>query len=1258
MRPLIILMLIGVFGVCYFEMTFADITIDGETVHVETDNYAVQFNRGTITHIHNKLTAETYTLPHGNLSGKRGQTGILRTETGRDVNPRELLLTEAKQHSAVEAEIRFEQGGNAVLLFIAVDPDTGELLIKQEGISDGMGVYGVQWGLGNLNVRNLQLLLPAQGGQVIDATSTITSRGFNYPGNWEAQLAIIQGEQGGFYVRGSDETFQFKRLTCQKDSESFALGFQTHNQAPWDALSSAQSVTWRLKTYAGDYRVPAAIYRDWMEQMFSPWRLSDRAAWVEDIGLVVILVLDIETLNQLVEQVDPSKTLLYLVGWREAGYDENYPDYTAIDGFGDFVKAAHEHGFRVMPHVNLVGLSAYHPLYAEFQQYQFRDPWSEALIGWWWDRTSSPHRHAWINNASSQFRNLLVQQLKRVWETYNVDAFHLDISHVVVNDANGLIEGLNSSQGNVLMHQELAEAMPGVVFSGEHLHEVTFFRENFAQRWKLPPDATPHPISAFLFSRYTRPYGYLGLPVLERDLLDYQTFLNSYESWGVLPTVRIWGLEELNGPLTQQMLAVARQWQKLGLTPDFESDWGVGTLFQYITEAGEAVIYQHTPSGSTFVLPNDAGYERVFGVTQAQTHRNLPHWRAYNETTLLGLDPNKSYLLSDVSRDLRQVHINSLPLDVSVMETRVTDHAALFRLERTDSSLEVDLLSQLHLVRTGIVVDETELPLGRGATFIKSRSTLAGITKDEIHAPPFYQGGSGDTFGEFALPMPDSADIQLQFSIGLWEGSERSDGVTFIVSVAGDEIFRQHHNQQKWHPITLDLSPYRGKLVKLRFTTTPGPNGNASWDWAVWGEPKIISKPDNSLTKVSFFSPVEPTASLPDTLRYTGSGYYILDILLPAQILFFLAPGQQVVPPYNLRETQFTAGFLFDGIFQMENVWDSVKRTTVENLNGERKPSIFAHPPINGQTILQFPLHLPQSQELTFSFSMVLQDNRCSNGVLFQVLLNGQKRFEHLIESPDWIDADFSLSEFAGQTVLLELVTDPNGSNSCDWAHWVDLMITVAEPEPNGDVNQDGTVNVFDMILVARSFGEHPPTNLQADVNKDGKVDILDLVFVAENLSQNAAAPSQMDLIKSIPSTAKGIIAAQRALSELEAMPNKSQRIQLAIQLLQHYLSTAELNVQETKLLPNHPNPFNPDTWIPYQLSESTGVTVKIYDVSGHLVRTIEVGHKSVGYYLTRERAVYWDGCNQNGEPVSSGVYFYTLTAGDYTQTRRMVIVK
>ena len=219
-----------------------------------------------------------------------------------------------------------------------------------------------------------------------------------------------------------------------------------------------------------------------------------------------------------------------------------------------------------------------------------------------------------------------------------------------------------------------------------------------------------------------------------------------------------------------------------------------------------------------------------------------------------------------------------------------------------------------------------------------------------------------------------------------------------------------------------------------------------------------------------------------------------------------------------------------------------------------------------------------------------------------------------------------------------------------------EIGITMEGQLAAADVNRDGWVNVLDLIVVAQSFGEQPPSNPLADTNKDGAVNLLDLVFVAGHLSQNAAAP--IALAKSIPSTAKEVTAAQRALTELEAMPNKTPHVKIVIELLRHYLSIADRNVQETELLLNYPNPFNPDTWIPYQLAEGATVTVKIYDVTGSLVRTINVGHKPVGYYLTRERAVYWNGRNESGEPVSSGVYFYTLNTDTYTQTRRMVIVK
>ena len=96
----------------------------------------------------------------------------------------------------------------------------------------------------------------------------------------------------------------------------------------------------------------------------------------------------------------------------------------------------------------------------------------------------------------------------------------------------------------------------------------------------------------------------------------------------------------------------------------------------------------------------------------------------------------------------------------------------------------------------------------------------------------------------------------------------------------------------------------------------------------------------------------------------------------------------------------------------------------------------------------------------------------------------------------------------------------------------------------------------------------------------------------------------------------------------------------------------------ETSLLPNYPNPFNPETWIPYQLAKPADVSVSIYAADGKLVRTLGLGHKQAGIYYDKSRAVYWDGKNRQGEPVASGIYFYTLTAGDFTATKKMLIRK
>ena len=215
-----------------------------------------------------------------------------------------------------------------------------------------------------------------------------------------------------------------------------------------------------------------------------------------------------------------------------------------------------------------------------------------------------------------------------------------------------------------------------------------------------------------------------------------------------------------------------------------------------------------------------------------------------------------------------------------------------------------------------------------------------------------------------------------------------------------------------------------------------------------------------------------------------------------------------------------------------------------------------------------------------------------------------------------------------------------------------EVVITVEGRLATGDVNRDGQVNILDMVLVARHFGKTVPPDSNVDLNGDGVVNIQDLIIVASNLGEStvSAAPSFVANGELNPA----MIQAWIAQAQIEN--DGSLAFQQGIANLQRLL--ALLIPEETALLPNYPNPFNPETWIPYQLSEPAEVTLTIYAVNGTKVRTLALGLMPAGIYQSRSRAVYWDGRNNVGEPVASGVYFYTLTAGEFTSTRKMLIRK
>ncbi len=194
--------------------------------------------------------------------------------------------------------------------------------------------------------------------------------------------------------------------------------------------------------------------------------------------------------------------------------------------------------------------------------------------------------------------------------------------------------------------------------------------------------------------------------------------------------------------------------------------------------------------------------------------------------------------------------------------------------------------------------------------------------------------------------------------------------------------------------------------------------------------------------------------------------------------------------------------------------------------------------------------------------------------------------------------------------------TDDSSTSSNDGTLYGDAKIVPLDWfQPKvGDVSGDGTISAYDAALILQYV-----------------IGLIDKFPATSPISQ----------------AAQKYISGEISIDELDSILQKW-----------GYPSVFKLLGLENQLLQNYPNPFNPETWIPFKLAQSAPVTINIYDVKGQLLRALHIGNKGAGIYVTKDKAAYWDGMDTLGEKVGSGIYFYTLQAGDFSATRKMLIVK
>jgi hypothetical protein len=964
----------------------------------------------------------------------------------------------------------------------------GDVVLTQTVASKEPGVVDVGWGFGGVSSQDVQVIVPGYSGTAFGRNRGTPFRelGFSWPASWEAGLVLLQMEKGGFIIWGKDPDWRFKRFRLRHAKGEFSLLFETEAVAPFDAVTDLVSVPWHIDAYQGDWRQGASIYRQWLRDRLKPPTLGARSPrWVGEATAMVICGMDVETIRELAKQVVPQRTVLYVPGWRRDGYDKNYPDYTPLPEFVPFVQEAHRLGFRVMAHVNYFGCDPKHPLYQTFEPYQLRTAGSDKKEWWTWPRDlkegeEPPIKFAYIHPGCRAWREELVRRFSKLVQETGVDALHLDQTLHITNHNRGRVDGMTVPEGNLALHRDLRDALPEVALSGEGLDEVTFVHEAFAQRhaphavnhtkktWDYRFIRCAHPICSYLFSPHTTINGYLGMSNPNSGAL-WDAWVQSYELWGVIPTFARPSPKQLAAPEMRASLTLEELslWTRHRLFPDFDDPGTTDTRLVWRGDQATAVV-EHSPTGGSRVRFRTGGkdrtlYEYASGVRTLTTDSVLPNWLAYRDGTYLGLSPANTYLLVPDAPRPKGIHFRELPPALSIREARANAMMLTADLVSPDAGLVKDLVADIDEAETTIIGPGGPLPLADGASFQPERISDEWGVHPAIFAHPPWKNRRPDTqlpdttCGTFRVRLPKTETCAFTVGLALrGQAESKSDGVTFRVLVNGKTLLDRHYGNAKWEHHDIDLSAYRGQEIQLALCTSPGPDNNLQFDWALWGDPAIRATAEPARLPVELSSPTpirtaldgQGVVPLTPLSQENGQYQYRCAPLLPGPVTALLQEATPVRLPCELAELPFIVSVLdaTGSPSRSAPAFARVHPGKAASLGVERT-GLHAHPPGSGQTVADFTLRLPAEGKPRLQFAVGIRDGSRSSGCRFLVRANGRTVWQTLVNKVDgWHEAAVDLSPYAGQPLVLSLAVDPAGPYNYDWAFWAEPRIVDASP--------------------------------------------------------------------------------------------------------------------------------------------------------------------------------------------------------------------
>jgi hypothetical protein len=425
----------------------------------------------------------------------------------------------------------------------------------------------------------------------------------------------------------------------------------------------------------------------------------------------------------------------------------------------------------------------------------------------------------------------------------------------------------------------------------------------------------------------------------------------------------------------------------------------------------------------------------------------------------LGLDPADQYWLDPPSQNPTLAHVTGLPSGARLGlgdGTLVTSQFSYFQVQ-PPASTTFNFLNNLWSATTGVTYQGIDGPLSGGATATLTQMTVGGVTNNAVFTqPPYTAQGPGTVFFQYTVPIPASGGVMLSFAAGIIDSAigKRNGPMSFSVAINGTVLWSQNVSTGGWQTGSVDLAAYRGQTIEVRFITGGGPSNDTSYGWGGWSEMQLEAAGVDTLGAISLSVPAGVTASdigAPGANASLNNGTATVTGL-PAggTILVLNGAASAVSAGSSLLNLPFTLSQSSSGTLAGPAVGAYAGTGVIGSTTsgGITKPTtLYAFGPQNGQTIFSWLVALPSSPSLALSFSTAYWDGYApaSQGYLMSVRINGAILWQHNVNAGSgWNYGAVGLSPWAGQTVLLELITDTLGPNYDDFTSWAELAFSAA----------------------------------------------------------------------------------------------------------------------------------------------------------------------------------------------------------------------